>query len=162
MFIGILFALIVFPNLWGCTGLAASKIAAADGTATPAIFCAVIGASALLEAFLDPSPSTIGLWVGSEFLALATAKPREAVVGLEAPMARAWENAASLLAFSLIACCFPSSFARIGMRSSGIGLFSCQPHKLCCIDDELETYLEIFTKLDWFCQAFIHVALDRC
>ena len=101
--------------------------AAAEAAATLAIFCAlaaVIDAWALLEAIFDPSACVIGLRIDSEFLAPATGKPREAVVGLEAPMARAWDEAASLLALSLIACCFSSSFARIGTRSSGMGWFS--------------------------------------
>jgi hypothetical protein len=83
--------------------------AAAEAAAALAIFCAlaaVIDACALLDAFLEPSACVIGLRFESEFLVPATAKPRDAVVGLEAPMARAWEDAASLLAFSLIARCF--------------------------------------------------------
>lgn len=107
-------------------GLAAVAAAAAEAAATLAIFCAlaaVIDAWTLLEAIFDPSACVIGLRVESEFL-VATGKPREAVVGLEAPMARAWDDAASLLAFSLIACCLSPSFARIGTRSSGIGLFN--------------------------------------
>lgn len=106
---------------------------AATAAATLAIFCAlaaVIEAWALLEAIFEPSACEIGLRVESEFLVPATATPREAVVGLEAPIARAWDDAASLLAFSLIARCFSSSFARIGTRSSGIGLFSCRSPKL--------------------------------
>lgn len=109
----------------------AAAAAAAEAAATLAIFCAlaaVIDAWALLEAILDPSACVIGLRVESEFL--ATVKPREAVVGLEAPIARAWDDAASLLAFSLIIRCLSSSFARIGTRSSGIGLFSCRSPKL--------------------------------
>ena len=94
-------------------GLAAAAVAAAaaaaEAAAALAIFCAlaaVIDACTLLDAILDPSACGIGLRLESEFLAPATAKPRDAVVGLEAPMARAWEDAASLLAFSLIARCF--------------------------------------------------------
>jgi hypothetical protein len=66
-----------------------------------------------------------------------------------------------MLAFSLIARCLSLSFARIGTRSSGIGLFSCQSHKRLCTDDELEAHLEILAKLDQFGLAFIHVALDK-
>ena len=89
---------------------AVAAAAAAEAAAALAIFCAlaaIIDACVLLDAFLDPSACVIGLRFESEFLlAPATAKPRDAVVGLEAPMARAWEDAASLLAFSLIARCF--------------------------------------------------------
>ena len=92
----------------GLAAAVAAAAAAAEAAAALAIFCAlaaVIDACALLE-ILDPSACVIGLRFESEFLALATATPRDAVVGLEAPMARAWEDAASLLAFSLIARCF--------------------------------------------------------
>lgn len=40
------------------------------------------------------------------------------------PMVRAWVELASLLAFSLICFCFSSSLARMGTKSSGMGLFS--------------------------------------
>jgi len=40
------------------------------------------------------------------------------------PMARACEDSASLVDFSRICLCFSSSFARMGTRSSGIGLLS--------------------------------------
>jgi len=88
--------MLIFLEVVLSAGLAAAEVAAADAAAdaaaTLAIFCAlaaVIDAWALLEAFLDPSACAIGLRVGSEFLAPATTKPREAVVGFEAPMARA-------------------------------------------------------------------------
>jgi len=129
----IFFEAVLSAGLAGVAGVAVAAAAAAEAAATLAIFCAlaaVIDAWALLEVILDPSACVIGLRVESEFLAPATGKPREEVVGLEAPMARAWDDAASLLAFSLIARCFSSSFARIGTRSSGIGLFSCRLHKL--------------------------------
>jgi hypothetical protein len=93
----------------GLAAAVAAAAAAAEAAAALAIFCAlaaVIDACALLDAILFPSACVIGLRFESEFLAPATAKPRDAVVGLEAPMARAWEDAASLLAFSLIARCF--------------------------------------------------------
>jgi hypothetical protein len=41
-----------------------------------------------------------------------------------AAILRAWVEAASLLAFSRICFCFSSSLARIGTKSSGIGLFN--------------------------------------
>ena len=46
-------------------------------------------------------------------------------VVVRGPIARACDDSASLLDFSLISRCFSSSLARIGTRSSGIGLFSC-------------------------------------
>ena len=103
--------MLIFFEVVPSAGLAAAVVAAAaaEAAAALAIFCAlaaVIDACALLDAILDPSACVIGLRFESEFLAPATAKPRDAVVGLEAPMARAWEDAASLLAFSLIARCF--------------------------------------------------------
>jgi hypothetical protein len=102
--------LIFFEDVPSAGLAAAAAAAAAEAAAALAIFCAlaaVIDACALLDAFLDPRACVIGLRFESEFLlAPATAKPRDAVVGLEAPMARAWEDAASLLAFSLIARCF--------------------------------------------------------
>ena len=126
--------MLIFFEVVPSAGLAVAAVAAAaEAAAALAIFCAlaaVIDACALLDAILEPSACVIGLRFDSEFLAPATGKPRDAVVGLEAPMARAWEEAASLLAFSIIARCFSSSFARIGTRSSGIGLFSCRSYKL--------------------------------
>ena len=103
--------MLIFFEVVPSAGLAAAAVAAAaaEAAAALAIFCAlaaVIDACALLDAILDPSACVIGLRFESEFLAPATGKPRDAVVGLEAPMARAWEDAASLLAFSLIARCF--------------------------------------------------------
>lgn len=101
--------MLIFFEVVPSVGLAAAVAAAAEAAAALAIFCAlaaVIDACTLLDAILDPSACGIGLRLESEFLAPATAKPRDAVVGLEAPMARAWEDAASLLAFSLIARCF--------------------------------------------------------
>ena len=100
--------ILIFFEVVPSAGLAAA-VAAAEAAAALAIFCAlaaVIDACTLLDAILDPSACVIGLRFESEFLAPATTKPREAVVGLEAPMARAWEDAASLLAFSLMARCF--------------------------------------------------------
>lgn len=41
------------------------------------------------------------------------------------PMVRACVEEASLVAFSRICFCFSSSLARIGTKSSGMGLFSC-------------------------------------
>jgi hypothetical protein len=52
--------------------------------------------------------------------------PREALAAVAAPMLRACADEASLLALSRMARCFSSSLARIGTRSSGIGLLSCQ------------------------------------
>lgn len=43
---------------------------------------------------------------------------------LETPMARAWLDSASFVDFSIIWRCFSASLARIGTRSSGIGLLS--------------------------------------
>lgn len=42
------------------------------------------------------------------------------------PIVRACVELASLVAFSRICFCFSSSFARIGTKSSGIGLLSCR------------------------------------
>lgn len=55
-----------------------------------------------------------------------TCVPREALTAVAAPMLRACDDAASLLALSRIARCFSSSFARMGTKSSGMGLLSCQ------------------------------------
>ena len=99
----------VVPSAGLAAAAAVAAAAAAEAAAALAIFCAlaaVIDACALLDAILEPSACVIGLRFDSEFLAPATGKPRDAVVGLEAPMARAWEDAASLLAFSLITRCF--------------------------------------------------------
>ena len=86
--------MLIFFEVVLSAGLAAVAVAAAaaEAAATLAIFCAlaaVIDACVLLEAILDPSACVIGLRADSEFLAPATAKPREAVAGVEAPMARA-------------------------------------------------------------------------
>ena len=87
--------MLIFFEVVPSAGLAAAAVvaaAAAEAAAALAIFCAlaaVIDACALLDAILDPSACVIGLRLESEFLAPATAKPRDAVVGLEAPMARA-------------------------------------------------------------------------
>lgn len=82
----------VVPSAGLAAAVAAAAAAAAEAAAALAIFCAlaaVIDACALLDAILDPSACVIGLRLESEFLAPATTKPRDAVVGLEAPMARA-------------------------------------------------------------------------
>ena len=50
--------------------------------------------------------------------------PLDAVTALEAPIVRAEDDSESLLAFSLMARCFSSSFARMETRSSGIGSLS--------------------------------------
>ena len=88
--------LIFFEDDVPSAGLAAAAVAAAaaaaEAAAALAIFCAlaaVIDACTLLDAILDPSACVIGLRLESEFLAPGTAKPRDAVVALEAPMARA-------------------------------------------------------------------------
>ena len=87
--------MLIFFEVVPSAGLAAAAVvaaAAAEAAAALAIFCAlaaVIDACALLDAILDPSACVIGLRLESEFLAPATAKPLDAVVGLEAPMARA-------------------------------------------------------------------------
>ena len=89
--------MLIFFEVVPSAGLAAAAAAAvaaaaAEAAAALAIFCAleaVIDACALLDAILDPSACVIGLRLESEFLAPATANPRDAVVGLEAPMARA-------------------------------------------------------------------------
>lgn len=69
-----------------------------------------------------------GLRAASTTLGART--PRDAVAGVEAPMALASLDSASFLAFSLIAFCFSSSLARIGTRSSGIGLLSFVTHNV--------------------------------
>lgn len=84
--------LIFFEDVPSAGLAAVVAAAAAEAAAAIAIFCAlaaVIDACALLDAILDPSACVIGLRVESEFLAPPTAKPRDAVVGLEAPIARA-------------------------------------------------------------------------
>lgn len=54
----------------------------------------------------------------------ATGRAPGAVSVLETPIARARASSASRVDFSLIAFCLPSSLARMGTRSSGMGLFS--------------------------------------
>jgi hypothetical protein len=56
--------------------------------------------------------------------------PREALAAVAAPMLRACEDEASLLALSRMAFCFSSSLARIGTKSSGIGLLSYQAPRI--------------------------------
>ena len=65
-----------------------------------------------------PAPAPPGTPLGAK-------TPRDAVAGVDAPIARASVLSASFLAFSLIAFCFSSSLARMGTRSSGMGLLSC-------------------------------------
>jgi len=75
----------------------------------------------------DEVPTTVALRDGGTSLDIfvpATATPREAVAGVEAPIARAVVDVASCRAFSLICRCFSSSLVRIGTRSSGMGLFN--------------------------------------
>jgi len=85
--------MLIFFDAVPSAGLAeVAAAAAAEAAATLAIFCAlaaVIDAWVLLEAIFDPSACVMGLRVGSAFLAPATATPREAVAGVDAPMARA-------------------------------------------------------------------------
>lgn len=45
-------------------------------------------------------------------------------IELDAPIERAWEDAASCVDFSTICFCLASSLARMGTRSSGMGLFN--------------------------------------
>ena len=47
--------------------------------------------------------------------------------GMETAIDRALRSSASLVAFSTIAFCFSSFFARMGTRSSGIVCFNCIP-----------------------------------
>jgi len=63
---------------------------------------------------------TAGLAVESDELGALEAKAVPEVPGAPRP----WVARASARAFSLIAFCFSSSFARIGTRSSGIGPLS--------------------------------------
>jgi len=116
-------------------GFCVVPAAAAAAAATPA---PPFPAKACVTGFLSPAdptfaatvtPGTFAAPTPVPIFALATATPLEAVAGVEGPIARASADAASALAFSLICFCLSSSFARIGTRSSGMGLFSyiCKP-----------------------------------
>ena len=61
--------------------------------------------------------------------AAATWVPRAAFAGLVAPMVRACADVASWVDFSRMARCLSSSLAKIGTRSSGIGLLSCKQRR---------------------------------
>ena len=86
--------------------------------------------------------------------------PRDADVGLVAPIARALVEDASRSDLSFIAFCFSLSFARIGTKSSGIGLLSCK-----CQTEPTQpirkTYLERLAELDQLRQPLIHFVLDE-
>lgn len=73
---------------------------------------------------------TLRFWLsGASFAVAGGTMFRDGLFGVEertecAPIALAVVDAASLEVFSRISFCFCSSFARMGTRSSGIGLFS--------------------------------------
>lgn len=99
--------------------------AAAAGAAGFAAAPFAGGAAAVLALAVG----ALGFRPGSgEILAASAGPPRGAPGAVdgeeEAPMFRAWAEVASFVDFSLIARCFSSSLARIGTRSSGMGLFS--------------------------------------
>jgi len=103
----------------------------AEGAAPEVDFCAAptpppVGTESVPSMTTDV-PTTVDLREGGASLDIfvpVTATPREAVAGVEAPIARADDDVASCKAFSLINRCLSSSLARIGTRSSGMGLFS--------------------------------------
>lgn len=90
--------------------------------AAPALVAAELAAAAAGTVVLTPvgalfaSKAALVGWRG--FLA-----PGRTVVE-EGPIFLAWEEEASLAALSRMACCFSSPLARMGTRSSGIGLLS--------------------------------------
>ena len=90
------------------------------GTGVPGLPEAAAAAAALAPAAVDAIRFTLRLGAG--------APPAAAATVLDTPIARAWCDSASLTDFSLILRCFSSSLARIGTRSSGIGLLSCIYH----------------------------------
>jgi hypothetical protein len=118
-------------------------------------------------AVLAPDAGALGFRPESgEIFAARGGPPRGAPGAVEgeeeAPIFRAWAEAASFVDFSLMARCFSSSLARMGTRSSGMGLLSwvvdqygCRPKK------QSGTYLETLTELDEVCHPFVHVALDQ-
>lgn len=98
------------------------------GFAVAAVFCANavdwVGAAVGAAVFAVGARARVRL-ASTVIFAAATWVPREALAGVVAPMARAWVDAASLLAFSRMARCFSSSLAKMGTKSSGMGLLSC-------------------------------------
>lgn len=76
------------------------------------------------DGFFGPS-AAVGFAAFADASLLAPALAPVAWEGWLA-MERVAVAAASALAFSTMAFCFPSSFARIGTRSSGMGLLSCR------------------------------------
>lgn len=99
-----------------------------EGFLTGALAVATFAVAAV---FCANAVDWVGAAVGTAVFAVtvifaaATWVPREALAGVVAPMARAWVDAASLLAFSRMARCFSSSLAKMGTKSSGMGLLSC-------------------------------------
>ena len=69
------------------------------------------------------------------------------------------EASTSALAFSNMAFCFSSSLARIGMRSSGMGLLSCQVVSDMAECNQKGTNLERLAELDQIRLALVHLAL---
>jgi hypothetical protein len=104
------------------TGVAVTVgFAVAGGVAVvAAIVLIVLEGVGVVGTFLDESGlSFASCWEGSR-AALGAALVAADVLILRAPT-----DEASLLALSRICFCFSSSFARIGTKSSGIGLLSC-------------------------------------
>ena len=105
-----------------------------------------------------------GIWaVGLAISLLPLRTPLEAVAGVDAPMTLACAEAASLEAFSLIAFCLSSSLAKIGTRSSGIGLLSCGAcEHVRNFGYIMGAYLEALAELDEFCYTLLHFVLHQC
>lgn len=94
------------------------------------------------------------------------ARPRLACVGVDGPIERASAEDASSLAFSMIWRWRPSSFARIGTRSSGMGLLSYTTRHTQHTHSNINrksgaTHLEALAELDEVCHALVHVALHE-
>lgn len=94
--------------------------------AAPDLGAAAGAGAATVVVVLAPA-GTLGLLADGAPLTSAAGGPRAlgALLAVaDGPMLRACVDAASLLAFSRIARCFSSSLAKIGTKSSGIGLLS--------------------------------------
>ena len=114
--------MVAFPLvLPGSAGFVVAGSFALEGTGV-----AVIAATA--RGFAETFAGVVGLRVTSGATLAAVCGIREALDEVlrdpASPMARAHEEDASREVFSRICCCLPVSLARMGTRSSGMGLLS--------------------------------------
>lgn len=139
-----------------CAGFVTAEafcMGAAEGAATLAAVAFAVGAGAII------------LRAGSAPFVAADGTARVALAATtDAPMLRAPDEDASFVAFSRIAFCLSSSLARMGTRSSGIGLLSCRGEKVSRVSIEcvMMINLETLAELDQLRHAFVHLAFHQC